>query len=149
MDHLAILTKRFMDKILTGEKTIESRWSKDRRSPFERANPGDTVYFKYSCGPIAARAIIRRVEYFERHTSAALIAQYVFKNYGALGLESENAAQQFLEANRHKCYVTFITLKQVIRINNFAISKKGYGTQTAWITVGNIDELRTAREESR
>jgi ASC-1-like (ASCH) protein len=48
MDHLAILSKEknFLGRILSGEKTIESRWYRNRKPPFKTIAPGDTVYFK-------------------------------------------------------------------------------------------------------
>lgn len=46
MEHLAIIKKDWLEKILSREKTIESRWYKHRKSPFMAINKGDTIYFK-------------------------------------------------------------------------------------------------------
>lgn len=43
MYHIAILAKRrkLLDKILSGEKRIESRWYLTRRTPWGRIAPND------------------------------------------------------------------------------------------------------------
>lgn len=59
--HLAILHKRYLDAILEGRKTIESRLSSTRRAPFGCVRAGDVVYFKESGGPVRALARVTRV----------------------------------------------------------------------------------------
>ncbi|MBI1972386.1 ASCH domain-containing protein, partial [Candidatus Woesearchaeota archaeon] len=44
MDHLAILKKKWLEKILSGEKTIESRWYKQKITPYQKIAKGDTAY---------------------------------------------------------------------------------------------------------
>ena len=69
MNHVAIMNKRFGDlipKILSGEKKIESRWSKNKISPWNKIKVGDVVYFKNSGGPVVAMAEVSRVEQFEK-----------------------------------------------------------------------------------
>lgn len=52
MHHIAIMNGpwNLIPKILSGEKTIESRWYRTRRAPWGGIRAGDTVYFKDS-GP--------------------------------------------------------------------------------------------------
>jgi ASC-1-like (ASCH) protein len=59
--HLAILHGRYIDAILLGEKTIESRLSRTRRAPFGLVRKGDVIFFKQSGGPVRARAIAKAV----------------------------------------------------------------------------------------
>ena len=63
MIHLAILRKnqKLLDKILSGEKTIESRWYLTRRAPWNKIKAGETVYFKNSGEPITAKATVEKV----------------------------------------------------------------------------------------
>ena len=44
--HLAILTPGWIDLILDGTKTIESRFTKVRCAPFGKVHEGDSVYLK-------------------------------------------------------------------------------------------------------
>ena len=54
MEHLAILSKhsRLLAKILSREKTIESRWYKFKKTPYKNIAIGDTIYFKESGEPV-------------------------------------------------------------------------------------------------
>ena len=58
MDHLAILAKKrnLLPKIISGEKTIESRWYKFKKTPYNNISIGDTVYFKDSGEPANVKA---------------------------------------------------------------------------------------------
>ncbi len=66
--HLAILKRPYLDAILSGSKTIESRLTKTRRAHFGRVQPGDKLFLKLSSGPVCATAIVERVRYFENLT---------------------------------------------------------------------------------
>src|SRR5690554_1453539 len=50
--HLAILVEPYLQFILEGRKTVESRFSAKRCAPFERVRPGDVILLKRSSGPI-------------------------------------------------------------------------------------------------
>ena len=59
MDHVATMRKswEFLPKILSGEKTIESRWLKNKSVPWGRVCIGDTIYFKNTGEPVTAKAM--------------------------------------------------------------------------------------------
>ncbi len=63
--HLAVVHKRYLDMILAGTKTAEARLTKTRREPYTSLQPGETIYFKQTGGPIRARARAARVHRFE------------------------------------------------------------------------------------
>ena len=46
--HVAIMKKSWglVEKILAGEKTVESRWYKSKCVPWDRIKPKDIIYFK-------------------------------------------------------------------------------------------------------
>src|SRR3954451_15221383 len=52
--HLAIFRAPYLDLILAGKKTIESRFSVNRIAPYEVAEHDDLVLLKRSPGPITA-----------------------------------------------------------------------------------------------
>ncbi|KKQ35404.1 MAG: hypothetical protein US51_C0006G0001, partial [Microgenomates group bacterium GW2011_GWA2_37_6] len=52
MKHLAIFKGDGAEKILTGKKTIESRFSKNKIAPYGVVSAGDLVYMKLSGGAI-------------------------------------------------------------------------------------------------
>ena len=63
MIHVAIMIKswQMIPKIISGEKTIESRWYKTKCEAFGRVNAGDTVYFKNSGEPVSLKTGVVRV----------------------------------------------------------------------------------------
>lgn len=46
MEHLAIMKKGYIEKILSGEKKIESRFSMNRATPYHKISIGDQVYMQ-------------------------------------------------------------------------------------------------------
>ena len=66
--HLAILYPVWIELILDGSKTIESRFSKVRCAPFGKVSTGDTVYLKVSGGPVKGHFTVADVTTFENLT---------------------------------------------------------------------------------
>lgn len=50
--HLAVFTEPYASLILSGDKTVESRFSSVRCAPYERVSHGDIVLIKESGGPV-------------------------------------------------------------------------------------------------
>ena len=63
--HLAILAHGWIDLILDGKKTIESRFTKVRCAPFGKVHVGDIVYLKESAGLVKGMFRVAKVETFE------------------------------------------------------------------------------------
>jgi len=63
--HLAVLTSGYIQRILSGRKTIEARLSVTRRAPFEQISQGDWIALKESSGPVTALAKASRVWFCE------------------------------------------------------------------------------------
>lgn len=61
--HLAIATRLYLDKMILGSKTIESRFAKVRCAPFGIIAPGDTILFKLPGGCIRAVASVQAVQF--------------------------------------------------------------------------------------
>src|SRR4051812_10724773 len=60
--HLAILVEPFLEYILEGKKTVESRFGVTRGIPFGRINRGDLIMLKRSAGPIVGIARVSKSE---------------------------------------------------------------------------------------
>jgi ASC-1-like (ASCH) protein len=61
MIHVAVLMKRFLDLVLSGEKTVECRLTRDAREPYQCIEVGERIYFKQSGGPYRATAVAEHV----------------------------------------------------------------------------------------
>src|SRR5690349_4668447 len=62
--HLAILREPYLTRVLSGEKTVESRFARVRAAPYGRVAPGDLIWLKRVGGPIAGVARAAEVRLF-------------------------------------------------------------------------------------
>lgn len=123
MDHVAIMNKRFGDliaKILSGEKKVESRWSKNKIAPWGRVHPNDVVYFKQSGGDVEAKTEVEKVIGIENLDKKAV--RWIAKKYGLKE-----------EWGKNKRYCTLIFLKNPQKVRPFKINKSGFGYAAAWL----------------
>lgn len=65
MKHLAIFKGRAGEKILLGQKTIESRFSQVKNPPFGVISAGDLVYIKPSGKDIIGQFRVKKVFFFD------------------------------------------------------------------------------------
>lgn len=143
MDHLAIMRKSWglLPKILSGKKVIESRWYKNKYSPWDKINKGDVVYFKNSGEPVSVKAIVFDVLAFSDLTPKKV--SEILNEYGQKDGIARSDIDKYYEMFRDKKYCLLIFLKQSEKITPFEINKHGYGAMAAWITVNNIADIRT------
>jgi ASC-1-like (ASCH) protein len=142
MDHLAIMHKVFLDKILQGEKTIESRFSKSKIIPYHSVKKGDRIFFKYSGGKIVSVASVKLAQYYKKPEDTQKIKDFVFQRYKDLGFNNKQEAGKFFRGKGNKNYVSFFFLDPIKLITPFKINKKGYGQRAGWISVDNISTLK-------
>lgn len=142
MDHLAIMKKSWglTQKILVGQKKIESRWYMMRRKPWNCIFEGETVYFKNSGEPVRMKAEVSKVVQFSDLNPRKV--QEILKQYGEDdGLEKEDIPE-FYNRFKDKKYCILIFLKNPVEIQPFDINKVGFGMMSAWITVDDIFNIK-------
>lgn len=123
--HVAIVLPRCLDRILSGEKTIESRLSLTRREPFGRIAAGDTIYFKERGGPYRAMVIVGGVRSFEGllpRDIEGLAAEFESRVHGGSG---------YWSAKRSARYGTLIELTHVQAVRQ---GPKWVSNGSAWRT---------------
>jgi predicted transcriptional regulator len=140
MHHIAIMKKsrRLIPKILSGEKTIESRWYKARFAPWDRIKAGDTVYFKDSGEPVTAKAKVEKVVQYNELDEDTF--DEVIENYAdQIGLKT----REYTDYYRSKNYCILIFLENPQQLEEpFQIDKTGYGNATAWMVMDDIEEVK-------
>lgn len=139
MHHVAIMNKswKLIPKILSGEKTIESRWYKTKRAPWDKITAGDTVFFKNSGEKVTARAEVSSVLQFTLKDISD--AEKIIKKYGKEICLVNSKPETW---GKILNYCILIGLKNPEPIKNpFQINKKGFGGPVAWITVENIKSI--------
>ena len=142
MDHVAIMRKSWglTEKILTGEKKIESRWYQTKRTPWDRINPGEPIYFKDSGEPVSIRAKVSKVLQFDDLTPKKV--KSILGRYGlADGIEKWQK-MRFFKRFKDKRYCILIFLKNAKQIRPLEVNKKGFGTMTAWLAIPNINIIK-------
>ncbi|MEK7652575.1 MAG: hypothetical protein AAB334_01345 [Patescibacteria group bacterium] len=142
MEHVAIMKKSwgFIEKILGGQKTIESRWYSLKSKPWDNIKGGEIIYFKNSGESINMKAEVSKVIQFTDLTPNKV--KKILNKYGkAMGIESGKISE-FFESFKDKKYCILIFIKNPREIKPFNINKKGFGMMSAWICVDNVDELK-------
>lgn len=142
MEHLAIMRKSWglTDKILSGEKKIESRWYSVKYKPWDCIKEGEAIYFKDSGEPVRIKAEVSKVMQFADLTPKRV--GEILNEYGKDdGIEQEKTPE-FFERFKDKKYCMLIFLKNPIEIRPFEIDKTGFGAMSAWITVDNIPKIK-------
>ena len=139
MHHLAIMNAswKLIPKIVSGEKSVESRWYRTRRAPWGAVKKGDVVYFKNAGEPVTARAVVSEVLQFEMRSIAD--ARKIIERYGMDICLVNNRLETWGRLPR---YCILMRLASPKRIAPFAIDKKGFGSAAAWLTVKHIKEIR-------
>lgn len=142
MDHVAIMKKSWglTEKIISGEKKIESRWYKSKRSPWGKIQKGDTVYFKDSGEPVLIKAEVEKVISFSDLIPEKV--KQILDKYGKdIGIEKDETLE-FFELFKDKKYCLLIFLKNSQKVKPFNINKAGFGTMSAWLAVEDIGKIK-------
>lgn len=142
MQHLAIMKKSWglTEKILSGQKKIESRWYKSKYAPWDKIKSGEIVYFKDSGSPVTLKARVGKVLQFADLTPKKV--RDILNKYGDDdGIEKQDIPK-FFELFKNKKYCMLIFLKNPQKITPFEIDKTGFGAMVAWICVDCIDKIK-------
>ena len=141
MHHIAITKKEWhlIEKILSGEKTIESRWYKTKHILWDRIKAGDNIYFKNTGEPVSIKAKVSKVLQIEV-SSEKQKREILAKYQKSLGVkEVMPAIGDYIKGKRYCLLVFFENPK---KIKPFEINKKGFGLMSARITVDNINKVK-------
>ncbi|MDB5266217.1 MAG: hypothetical protein JWN89_32 [Parcubacteria group bacterium] len=141
-DHVAIMKKSWglLPQVLTGEKTIESRWYMNRSAPWGKIKAWDSVYFKNSGEPVTVIAEVSKVLTFEGLTPIKV--REILKAYGTQDGIEEKDIPHYANLFKDKKYCLLIFLRKAQPIEPFTINKKGYGAMAAWLSTPDINKLR-------
>ena len=141
MDHLAIMDKRkkLLEKIVSGGKTIESRWYVNRVSPWNKIKKGEVVWFKNSGEKVTLKAGVKRVMQFDELNPNKTLK--ILNKYGKEIGFSKNQYKNWAENSLKKHYCILVFLSNPKPIKPFEINKKGFGVSTAWISIDDIRRI--------
>ncbi len=117
--HLAIVAQPFYSYMLSGKKTIESRFSINKCSPYLKVKDKDIMFIKDSGKPVTAYSIIENVKFFSKDNDLNLdiLKQKYSKEICAFD-------DVFWEDRIEKKYVSLMWITKPITIPPFNIDKK-------------------------
>lgn len=115
--HLAVLVQPYLDFILDGKKTVESRFSVRPIPPYRRVDSGDIVLLKASGGPIIGAFTAAAAWYYrlEPESWGALRRDYA---------EALCAQDGFWESRSAAEYATLVRVSNVRRLVPTTIPKR-------------------------
>ncbi|MBI2642055.1 MAG: hypothetical protein HYW96_00580 [Candidatus Wildermuthbacteria bacterium] len=142
MEHIAIMRKSWglTKKILSGQKTVESRWYSVKYRPWNRIKAGETVYFKDSGNPVRLKAHVKKVMQFQNLTPNRV--RKLLNKYGKDDGIEKLRAPEFYKRFKYKKYCILVFLKNPKRIKPFFINKKGFGLLSSWLIVNDILRIK-------
>lgn len=146
MVHIAIMKKSWglTKKILSGEKTIETRWYKHKVKPWNCIKAGETIYFKDSGEPVTIKAIVDKVEQYENLNENDI--NLLINNFSEKDLGTSEITKDIQEYIHGKKYAIIIYLKDVKAIKPFEIDKSGFGLMSAWLCMESL-KIKDKREK--
>lgn len=125
--HVAILFDHYIKLILSGEKRIESRLTRDGRTPFRNIASGDLIYFRASGGPYLARAAAEEVTFFDELNPKKIARLRARFNGEVCGND------EYWNWKKTSRYATFIRLRDVCPVSDGPMMSPSNGI--AWFTL--------------
>jgi hypothetical protein len=126
--HLAVFNEPFLSLIFSGDKKIESRFSKNKISPYKKIHKGDVVVLKASGGPVLGLFLADDVKFYNGTKKDWLnfieskYSEQICSEYDPLFWNSKSKSQ----------FATLISVKNVKKINPFKIDKTD---RTGWSVI--------------
>ena len=123
--HLGVFVEPFLEAILDGRKTIESRFGVHRCPPFDRVRAGDIILLKRSGGPIVGIALAGGATYYELDSETL---EEIRDRFAAKIFAEDD---EFWAARADKRFATLIEIDDVTKIDRLSIDKRD---RRGWIT---------------
>jgi len=129
------------DKVLSGEKTVESRWYKFKRPPWDKVRAGDCVYFKDTGGSVRVKAEVKKVLQFADLTPQK--TEEILRQYGQADLGAKEIMPAIRQYVQGKNYCLLVFLKNPEKVKPpFDINKTGFGAMSAWLTIDDVKKIK-------
>lgn len=124
--HLGVFVEPYLGYVLSGRKTIESRFSVVRCPPYRRVQRGDTVLLKVSGGPIVGLCEVRDTWYYQLDPDSW---RFIRKEF-AEALCAQDP--EFWRLREKASYATLLRINRVARLPSFPWAKRD---RRGWVVV--------------
>src|SRR5206468_2378881 len=126
-----VFVEPFLQFVLDGRKTVESRFSIHRRPPFGCVRPGDLVLIKESGGPIVAMAEVPHVWYYQLDPASWGFIRKRFAEQ--LCVEDPG----FWKSKASSCFATLMQFARVERLGPLNCSKRD---RRGWVVLSHLSK---------
>ncbi len=126
--HLAIFNEPFLSLIIAKKKTMESRFSVNHVSPYNKINSNDIVLIKKSGGNVDAIFTAKNIKYF-RNLSSDKISILNEKYGNQIGWDID---PEFL---KNKSGAKYLTLMEISHLKTLAPIEVGKKDKTGWSVI--------------
>lgn len=123
--HVAIFSEPFLTLVLSGKKTIESRFSRNRCGPYGEIGDGDVILIKEVAGPICGVALAKRTWCYD------LVAEPIERIKDRFG-EGICADEEFWSSKADALYATLIELDATAAIAPVGFDKRD---RRGWVSL--------------
>lgn len=108
--HLAIFVEPFLSYVLSGKKTVESRFGKRRQSPYNNVASGDILLLKKTGGPVVGLCEVSRVWFYCLDKDSWKFLRSEF----SISLCAQDP--EFWQQRQSASFATLMQIKSVIQI---------------------------------
>lgn len=131
--HLGVFVEPYLNYILEGKKTVESRFSINKCAPYNKVNSGDVILLKKSGGPIVAIARIAKAWSYNLDINSWKEIKTDFIN--ELCIQDPN----FWEIKKNATYATLMTLEYVQEIAPIEFKKRD---RRGWLILNDVSKKK-------
>jgi hypothetical protein len=129
--HLAIFKEPYLQYILEGRKTVESRFSKNRCAPYNSVADGDVLLLKRSGGAIVGLCIVEKVWFYQLDPKSL---KFIREKFGTAICPID---ETFWEERKQASYATLMRIAQVTMIDKIKIDKRD---RRGWMVFENTKQ---------
>lgn len=135
--HLAVMVEPFLQLMLEGKKTIESRFSANRCAPYGRVQPGDVILLKRTGGPIVGLCRVSNRWFYELDPKSRETIKEKFAR--AMCAESP----KFWKEREKASYATLMRVNRVHPINPIRFQKRD---RRGWVVLKEYSQQLALEE---
>ena len=126
--HLAVFVEPYLQFVLDGKKTVESRFSSNRCAPFGVIRPGDLVLLKRSGGPVEGICQIADVWSYRLDPASSKEIR------GGFGKQLCISDPEFWSARKNASYATLMRIQRTRKLPPIAVQKRD---RRGWVLLRN------------
>lgn len=124
--HLAVFVEPYLQYLLDGQKTVESRFSINRRPPYHRVSVGDVLLLKRTGGPVVGISQVSQVWFYRLDPDSFCELRSEF----AAALCAQDP--EFWAKRSGASFATLMRLENVRRIEPIHVKKRD---RRGWVVV--------------